>query len=176
MKRHHRLSLSEIRESMKQWEGKTPLSTHVKLTELVFGVSRQEDLMDLKAFLKATGLTNTQAKTLLKARLLLPLEKNRFDREDVSMGKVLAQGLAWGYRVEDLAFYVKAGEEIVDREMKLRKIVTRNLALAEDAATTLEMVKSARVTRAYVVDRLFQQRVAKMRGLKDEGPHPNAKK
>jgi hypothetical protein len=42
----------------------------------------------------------------------------RFDREDVVMGKVLAQGLAWGYRVEDLVFYVQAGEEIVDREMK----------------------------------------------------------
>ena len=86
------------------------------------------------------------------------------------MGKVLARGLGWGYRVADLTFYVRAGEQIVDQELKLRTIVTQKLPVIEDAAVTLQMVKSARVTRAYIVDRLFQRRVADMKGLKDEGP------
>lgn len=173
MKHRHRLSLKEIRHLMDELDDEPTISTHVELTELVFGPSHQEDLMDRKAFQEATGLTNAQTEELLQARLLLPLEKDQFDSEDVVMGKVLAQGLTWGLRIEDLSFYVETGEQIVDHEMKFRKTLTGNRPFHEDAAMTLEMVISARVSRAYITDRLFQHRVAGLRGLKDEMPDPD---
>jgi hypothetical protein len=46
--------------------------------------------------------------------------------------------------------------------------MTGHLPDEEDAALTIEMVKSARMCRAYIIDRLFQHRVAAMRDLKDE--------
>ena len=168
MKVHHRLPLGEIRKLMEEWGDDASISTHVELTNLVFGPSHHENLLDRKVFLETTGLTGTQVDELLEARLLIPLEKEFFDSDDVSMGRVLAQGLSWGYGIKDLVFYVDTGEQIVDRELALRKVQTRNLPVSEDAAITLEMVKSARISRAYVTDRLFQCRVSEMKGLKDE--------
>lgn len=170
MQRRHRLSLSEIRQLMEQWGDEAPIAGHLELTDLVFGLSPHEDLMDRKTFLDATGLNNQQVEALIGAELIIPLEENRFDRHDVVMGKALAQGLAWGFKIEDLTFYVETGKKIVAHEMALRPKLTRNLPLPVDAAMTLEMVKSARVSRAYVIDRLFQKRVAAMKDLKDEGP------
>ena len=43
-----------------------------------------------------------------------------------------------------------------------------HLPLEQDAAMSLELVKDARMTRAYIIDRLFQHRVAAMRDLKEE--------
>ncbi len=168
MKVHHRLPLGEIRELMEQWDDDAAISTHVELTNLVFGPAIGEDRMDRNAFLEATGLTGGQVDELLLARLLIPVEEGFFDSDDVSMGRVLAQGLRWGYRISDLVFYVETGEQIVDRELALRKVLTRNLSVSQDAAMTLEMVKSARISRAYVTDRLFQRRIAEMKSLKDE--------
>jgi hypothetical protein len=70
--------------------------------------------------------------------------------------------------MEDIKYYVELGEKIVDQEMALRRRMTGHLPDEEDAALTIEMVKSARMCRAYIIDRLFQHRVAAMRDLKDE--------
>jgi hypothetical protein len=53
--------------------------------------------------------------------------------------------------------------------MDLRRRLTSHLPLAQDAAVTLRMVQGARATRGYVIDRLFQKRVAAARDLKDHG-------
>jgi DNA-binding transcriptional MerR regulator len=172
MKHRHRLSLSEIRSQMVEWGDDAPISRHVELTDLVFGPLDQENLMDRKAFLAATGLTNNQTEALLKAMLLMPLNKEQFGREDVVMGKTLAQGLAWGLKIEDLAFYVATGKQMVDHEMKIRQKMTRTLPVKSDAVITQQMLKSARITRAYIMERLFQHRVAGMSGLKDERSEP----
>ena len=51
--------------------------------------------------------------------------------------------------------------------MAVRKRLTHHLPYDEDAALTIELVKSARMMRAYIIDRLFQSRVADMKDLKD---------
>jgi hypothetical protein len=56
--------------------------------------------------------------------------------------------------------------------MALRNRMTGHLPYHQDAAATMQMVKNARMCRAYVIDRLFQQRVAAMKDLKDQLP-PN---
>jgi hypothetical protein len=111
----------------------------------------------------------------VQARLLLPLEAGRFDSQDVSMGRMFLDAFDLGIRARDLSYYAELGEKIVDREMALRNRMTAHLPYQQDAAATTQMVKNARMCRAYVIDRLFQHRVAGMKDLKDlpqpkEGP------
>jgi hypothetical protein len=46
--------------------------------------------------------------------------------------------------------------------------MTHHLSYEADAERTLMMVRAARATRSYVIDRLFQLRIAASKGLKDE--------
>ena len=70
--------------------------------------------------------------------------------------------------IEDLVYYIELGEKIVDHEMRLRRRMTHHLPHDQDAAMSMELVKDARMTRAYIIDRLFQHRVATMRDLKED--------
>jgi hypothetical protein len=83
------------------------------------------------------------------------------------MGKMYATVAAYGLGSEDMTEYVAMCDKIVDHEMAIRKRLTHHLPYAEDAALTIELVKSARMMRAYIIDRLFQSRVAAMTDLKD---------
>jgi DNA-binding transcriptional MerR regulator len=169
LQRHHRLSLTEIKRMMDLSGEELDLEARLELKELVFGPPRHEGLLDRDAFCKETGLTAEQIRRLLEARLLLPLEKGRFDAEDTAMGRMFARGFAWGLRIEDVTYYVELGEKIVDHEMALRSRMTHPLSDKENASLTMEMVKNARRSRAYIIDRLFQHRVAGMKDLKDTG-------
>jgi len=170
LQKHHRLSISEIREVLKNLEAGAQPELRLELNELVFGPLDREsrDPLDAQAFCAETGLTEELLGELLELRLLLPLQPDRFDREDVRMGCALARGASWGIRPADLAYYAELGEQIVDHEVRLRGRITGPLPHDADAATTIEMVHNARVSRTYVIERLFQHRVAGMKDLKDE--------
>lgn len=84
------------------------------------------------------------------------------------MGRMYRNALDQGIRAEDLSYYAELGEKIVDREMALRNRMTGGLPYPQDAAATTRMVKNARMCRAYVIDRLFQRRVAAMKDLKED--------
>jgi hypothetical protein len=86
------------------------------------------------------------------------------------MGRMYLAAFNFGIRADDLAYYAELGEKIVDREMQLRHRMTSRLPYQKDAAATIQMVRNARMCRAYVIDRLFQGRVAAMKDLKDSPP------
>jgi hypothetical protein len=169
LQERHRLSLAEIRRLI---DGADPadLARRLELNDIVFGRRRRGPPLDSRTFCRRSGLKPRQLRELLEARLLLPLEPGRFDAEDLAMGVMAARALRAGVRPADLAYYAAIGEKIVDCEMALRDRMTGRLSAAEDAALTIEMVKSARLCRAYVIDRLFQLRVAGMRSLKRDAP------
>ncbi|MGE5258473.1 MAG: hypothetical protein ACM3KE_17485, partial [Hyphomicrobiales bacterium] len=144
------------------------LGVYLQLNEEVFGPSSPKRLLDTKAFCRETGLSTSQLEQLQQARLLLPLEKGRFDAEDVTMGRMYLGALNFGIRPGDLSYYSELGEKIVDHEMALRQRMTGRLPYPQDAATTTRMVKNARMCRVYIIDRLFQHRVAAMKDLKEE--------
>jgi DNA-binding transcriptional MerR regulator len=169
LQRHHRLSLFEIKRMMELSGEALDLSARLELKELVFGPARQEVLLDRDAFCEETGLSAVQVRRLLKARLLLPMEKGRFDSEDTAMGRMFARGFSLGLRIEDATYYVELGEKIVDHEMALRGRMIRQLSDKDEALLTMEMVKNARMSRTYIIDRLFQRRVAGMWKLKVKG-------
>ena len=142
----------------------TPL---IRLSETIFG-SGDGPSFDMTAFCAATGLDAQQVESLLENGLLLPLDEGSFNQYDVTIGKLYAQGFAIGVHVSDLMFYGKAAQQIVDKEMQLRKRLTAHLPEEQDAELTKRLVESARAVRNYVIDRSFQQRVASAQDLKDE--------
>jgi DNA-binding transcriptional MerR regulator len=169
MQKRHRLSLAEIKEALDRRDTGTDLSSHLHLGESVFGPDTTEELLDEPAFCRVTGLTTDQLKQLLEARLLIPLQKGRFDKQDVQMAQAYAKAFTWGIRPEHLTFYVEYGQRIVASEFALRRHITQDLPLDEDAEITLQMLHNARLGRAYIIERLFQQAVAAMPDLKDIG-------
>ncbi|MCF8033398.1 MAG: MerR family transcriptional regulator [Desulfarculaceae bacterium] len=162
----HRLPLGKIKILLEAAEQGQDLAPLLALTQEVFGPA-QEELMDTKHFLVATGMEPEQLEGLLASELILPLEPGRFDQQDLAMARVYMRGWNAGLQLGDAEYYVRLGKQIVEQEMRLRNRVTRNLPTAQDAEATLAMVQAARATRAYVIDRLFQHRIAAMGGLKD---------
>ena len=167
LQRRHRLSLSEIRRMLAQKGQNLDFSIFSELDTIIFGEVQDARLIDTSQFCAATGLNRKQLKELLDAKMLLPLQDDLFDAQDIGMGKMYAAVAAYGLSSEDMTEYVALCEKIVDHEMAVRKHLTHHLPYEEDAALTIELVKSARMMRAYIIDRLFQGRVAAMTDLKD---------
>jgi len=166
LQRRHRLSLSEIKQMLAQKGQNLDFSIFSELDTIIFGQMQDTRLLNASDFCSATGLNRQQLKNLLEAKLLLPLQDDLFDLQDIGMGKMYAAVSAYGLSSEDMTEYVALCEKIVDHEMAVRKRLTHHLPYDEDAALTIELVKSARMMRAYIIDRLFQRRVAAMNDLK----------
>jgi DNA-binding transcriptional MerR regulator len=166
LQRRHRLSLSEIKQMLDKKDDHLDFSIYNELDTIIFGRAQDRRFLNASDFCTATGLNTEQLNSLLDAKLLLPLEEDRFDPQDIGMGKMYAAISGFGLSSDDMAEYVKLCEKIVDQEMAIREHLTHHLPYDEDAALTIELVKSARMIRSYVIDRLFQQRVAAMQDLK----------
>ena len=164
----HRLTLAEIKEMIESRGHEADFSAQLQLHDIIFGKSRDDRLVDRKGFCSATGLSPDQVQGLVDAKLLRPHMEDKFDPDDVRMGAMYGRGLGFGLKIEDMTYYVELGEKIVDHEMALRGRMTHHLSYEEDAARTMQMVKNARMCRAYVIDRLFQRRVGAMRDLKKD--------
>ena len=166
LQRRHRLSLSEIRQMLEARGEDADMSIYIDLNDIIFGPTPTDEMLDTADFCRATGLTPGQLQTLIDKRLMMPLENGHFDHDDVRMGEVYRRILSNGLDEEDLTYYVDLGEKIVDHELALRRRMTHHLPHEADAALSMELARYARMTRSYVVDRLFQHRIAGMRDLK----------
>jgi DNA-binding transcriptional MerR regulator len=161
------LPLEKIRKLLRSRdEGKDP-GALMELHAVVFG-AHDGVALDGQAFRRTTGLTVRQVTELLKTKLLLPLERGVFRQEDVVAGESYAAAFALGLKTSDLAFYPSIAKELVDREMDLRDRLTGHLPDDQDARLTAQLTRGARVLRNYVLDRVFQHRVAAAKTLKDK--------
>ncbi len=176
LQHHHRMSLTEIKTVIEKNIQESDLSARLALNDLVFGHPDPKKPVSRQDFCKKTGLDDSQLSSLLKKKLLLPLAKDRFDSQDIAMGKTYANGLSWGIKADDLTYYVEFGEKIVAAEIELRNKITRNLPYDEDTDMTTMMVNNARMGRTYVIDRLFQHRIAKMKDIKQDDDDIEPKK
>lgn len=171
LQQRHRLTLAEIHKLLNNRTTEDDDAVYLGLNEIIFGNLSPGSSVDRRRFCDQTGLKDEQVTALIDARLLQPLEQDRFDSDDISMGKLYARGNEAGIGIEDMTYYVELGEKIVDHEMALRRRLTHHLPYEQDAAFTIELVKNARMSRAYIIDRLFQHRVADMPDLKEtQGP------
>lgn len=162
------LPLEAIKRLLKERDLGRNISTLLELQEFIYG-SGEGERFSMKEFSRATGLTITQVKAYVETGILIPLFDGQFDAEDVAVGKALKRSIVLGMTPEKASFYPRLAKEIVEAEMEMRKSLTADLPHEKDAAATLELTRTARALRSYVIDRFFQRRLLKTRGLKDHG-------
>lgn len=158
--------LNKIKLLLSQKEQGKNIYPLIELSETIFGKGDGTTLNEAE-FCQATGLDREQVRKLMEGGFLLPLELGIFNGYDVAVGKIYAGGIAIGAELSDMAFYVDAAKQIVDGEMRLRQKLTAHLPEEQDAETTKRLVEAARAVRNYVIDRVFQRRVASANDLKD---------
>jgi hypothetical protein len=136
------------------------------IEDAVFGIQtdQSERLLDKSEFLEVTGLTNDQLQTAIKMDLLIPClqEKGRtlYNQEDIRLARdVLKKIISYGQDLHEMSFYVELGKQIVEHEMKLRKLAVKGRSPQENIRITAEISKVADFLRSYVIRRLFQRRV-----------------
>lgn len=168
MQRKHRLNLAAIKDLLAEAQNGREVTALMELNAAIFGWLEDREFLDEAAFCQVTGLSREQVHSLMATRLLLPLERDRFDQEDVAVGRILKSGLDQGLAPADCGFYPRLAEEIVDQEMALRRRLTADLPFEKDAALTLKLTRAARALRTYVIDRVFQHRVMSLKGLKEQ--------
>ncbi len=168
MQKKYRLPLAVIKQLFHQVGQGPEIALLLPLSAAIFGRQDHQETLALKDFCRATGLTPSEVEELKAASLLLPLADDRYDPEDLAIGRALRAGLKLGLNPQDCSFYPRLAGEIVNQEMALRRRLTRELPYEQDVAVTMELTRLARALRAYVIDRVFQCRVMTMKGLKED--------
>ena len=167
LQENQRLPLAKIKAMLDAIDRGEDVAPLLMLNQVIFG-DGQERLMTLKEFCALSGLSPDKVGELEKAQLLLPLSDQGYDSQDLAMAQVLATRASLGLTPQDASFYPRIANQLVDEEMALRRRLTHELPMAEDAAITMGMVQAARAMRSYIIDRIFQRRVAAAQNLKDE--------
>lgn len=161
----HRLPLAAIKGLLKEMDKGRDVAPLIELQTTLF--SARGRLISQPAFQRATGLTADQVAMLKAARILLCVTEDRYDAEDLAVGRLLKKAFDQGLTIEDLAFYPAMAEAMVDSEIALREKYTRALSFERNAAVTLELTRIVRGLRTYVIDRVMQKRLIAFKGLKN---------
>ncbi len=169
MQSKYRLSLAMIKKFLDEGKIGPELEPLLELRSFIFGRPDDQDWLDLEGFCRATGLTAPEVDRLKNAGLLLPLEPDRFDPEDLAIGRILKGIGELGLTPEETSFYPRLAREIVDHEMAVRDRLVKGLALEDNATLTLQLTRTARALRPYIIDRVFQHRVMSRKSIDGEG-------
>ncbi len=153
----HRFSLAQIRTILQGLDKGRDLETMISFNKEIF-VQDEKSPVNRDAFLKACGLSEEQLQTAINLKLLIPEAEDRFDGADLGEGKLLKESLELGLTFEDLSYYARFAEEIVNHEMALRKQLIQGMSYDEAMAVTLKVTHSARFFRQYTVERIFKQK------------------
>ncbi len=164
----YRLSIALIKQFLQEGKLGPEVEPLLALRSLIFGRPEDREWLDLDAFCRATGLTPEEVQDFQAAGLLLPLDADRFDAEDLAIGRILKGCGKMGLGPRELAYYPRLAREIVDREMALRDRAVRGLPLEDNALLTMELTQAARALRPYIIDRVFQHRVMARESLEGE--------
>ena len=168
MQSKYRLSLGLIKKFLQEGKVGPEIEPLLELRSFIFGRQDDRELLDLAAFCRATGLTAREVAELTEQGLLLPLEPERFDAEDLTIGRVLKRCRELGITLEEASFYPRLAREMVDHEMALRDRLIKGLSLEDNATLTMELTRGARALRPYIIDRMFQHRVMSRKGIDGE--------
>lgn len=165
----YRLSLAMIKKFLQEGKLGPEIEPLLELRSFIFGRPDDRELLDLEAFCRATGLTVPEVEELQSAGLLLPLDPERFDAEDLAIGRILKGCREVGITLAETSFYPRLAREIVNHEMALRDRLVKGLSLEDNATLTLELTRGARALRPYFIDRMFQYRVMSRKSIDGEG-------
>lgn len=168
--------LAVIRNILRRMDDGLSLVEAEAIEDAVFGTHAgiPDTLVDKKEFLKVTGLREEELNLALKSGLLMPYihEKNEkfYNQEDVHFARdVLKKIMDFGQDMRELRFYIELGEQIIDKEIALRKRAVQGKSTKENIRITTEISMVADFLRTYVLRRLFQRRIQQTirKSLKD---------
>jgi len=166
MQEKYAFPLNKIKLILAHRERGSDVTPLVELSAAIFGNADSPPLSEAE-LCRSSGLKRGEVSELIRNGLLMPVEGGRFNQQDAAVCEVYAKCLALGAGIEDLTFYAEAAKTIVDLEMRLRSKLTAHMPEEVDAEVSRRMVLGARVIRSYVIERVFQQRVAGAEDLKD---------
>lgn len=152
----HRFSLAQIRVILQGADHGRDLETLIEFNKEVF-VQDNGNTLSLKEFCRSCGLSEAELQRAMDMKLILPDVEGRFDGSDLGAGKLLKESIDQGATLDDFSYYVDLGEEIVSREMALRKRLIRGMSYDESLTATLALTRSARFFRQYIIERIFKQ-------------------
>ena len=167
MQNRYRLPLTAIRKLLAARDRGQDPEQLAALQETIFGRDEGE-VLSRRTFLKLSGMEPEHLERCLEAGLIIPLGDDRFDREDLAMGRMYAGMRKLGINPSDGAFYRRLAEEIVDHEMALKDRMVERMPFADGAAMVMQMTRAARAMRAYIIDRVFQRRVMKLSDFREK--------
>jgi hypothetical protein len=129
------------------------------LVDLFEGIFEEKDDSPLTgdAYCKATGLSRDQLSRLVDLGVILPLEKDCFDKEDAAIGEIYAWALSVGFTLDDLKTQAQEAQHIVDINMRLSQRITSGLPYEEAAPIKKRLLKALREIRIYLVTRIFKK-------------------
>ena len=163
LQKYQRLTLQEIKKYIEKRNISSEITAQLYLNVEIFKKLDNQEKISKQEFCKLTELSSEQVDELLQLQLLMPLEKDQFDYDDVQMGRAYTYAAIRGMDFSDLTYYVKLGKEIINHELSFRAKSNQDMPRKEDLNETIQMVKNARLARAYILDRLFQYKVSEMR-------------
>ena len=153
------MPLNRIKKLLKLQDTGLDIEPIVDLHRTVFGI-KKNSMCNLTQFCDATGLTSKQVKELINRRILFPIKKNRFDTEDISIGRIYKWGFKEGIRLEDLEFQTREAERLVEISIDLSLKLTRDMPYEKAAEVKKQMVSTMSNIHMYLRSRIFKQKVS----------------
>ncbi len=160
LKTQYRFSLSQIRTILRERDKGHDVETLIEFNKEVFHRNESE-AMDRMVFGEACDLNEEQINTSISLKLIIPNVDGSFNSTDLAAGKRLKGFLELGMRMEDLSFYPRLAEEIVDLELAGRQQLIREKSYDEALNLTLRITQGARFFREYITERIFQLKASR---------------
>lgn len=165
------LPLKAIKRLLKEKEEGREITPMLELQDVLFGRSDRRRI-NAPEFRRETGLTSAQLKMVSAAGIILPLEDGRYDHEDLEIGKFVRKAFDLGLNPGELIFINELGQPIIDKLMAYRYEHTKDLSFEDDAVLTKELTILVWAVTPYVLRRILQRRLIKIKGLKDPALRP----
>ena len=155
-----------IKNILRRMDEGLSLSEAESVEDAVFGTATRsgQELVDRATLLAETGLTEEELRQAETVGVLIPFVqeagKTLYDGDDIQTGRdSLRRLIDYGLTIRDMAFFVELGEQIVEREMALRRKIVSNKTTKENTRVTAEISETGDFYREYIMRRLFQRQV-----------------
>jgi DNA-binding transcriptional MerR regulator len=155
--------LSVIRNILKRMDEGLKLEEAEAIEHVIFG-TQTDCPIDLRGFLEKTGLSKEDVRTAEACGLLMPYiqegSRKLYDHEDIRFAQEVFKPIKdQGGDIKVLDFYVDLGRQILEKEMKLRRLAVKGKSKQENIRLTTQISTMAEFMRGYVLKRLFQRMV-----------------
>jgi DNA-binding transcriptional MerR regulator len=166
------LPLRAIKRLLKEKDQGREITPLLELQEVLFD-RRDRYQVNTSEFRQLTDLTSAQLRRAISAGVVIPMEDGRFDHKDIEIGRLIRRAIDLGLNPEDWTFINQLGQPIIDQQLAYRYGQTKDLPFDEDTMLTKEIATIHWAVTPYILKRIMQRRLIKLRGLKDPSIRPD---